>query len=95
LNLETNKRVGIKTAQRLLQMFRHAQGRAKGEHKDAKASPSGDTGESVAPSGNIPVQVPQVRGDVEFYPSVLTKGPQAERALNLAVAEMYIQGVST
>ena len=33
--------------------------------------------------------------EVSFYPSALTKGPQVERALNLAVAEMYIQGVST
>ena len=45
--------------------------------------------------GDVPVQVPQVRGDVEFYPSALTKGPQTERALMLAVAEMYINGVST
>ena len=45
--------------------------------------------------GEIPVKVPQVRGEVNFYPSALTKGPQVERALNLAVAEMYIQGVST
>ena len=45
--------------------------------------------------GDIPLQVPQVRGDVSFYPSALTRGPQTERALNLAVAEMYIQGVST
>lgn len=45
--------------------------------------------------GDIPVQVPQVRGEVSFYPSALTKGPQVERALNLAVAEMYVQGVST
>ena len=45
--------------------------------------------------GDIPVNVPQVRGEVSFYPSALTKGPQVERALNLAVAEMYVQGVST
>ncbi|MFP3938114.1 MAG: IS256 family transposase [Phycisphaerae bacterium] len=45
--------------------------------------------------GEIPVRIPQVRGDVSFYPSALTKGPQVERALNLAVAEMYVQGVST
>ncbi|MDP6719535.1 MAG: IS256 family transposase [Pirellulaceae bacterium] len=45
--------------------------------------------------GDIPLKVPQVRGEVSFYPSALTKGPQTERALNLAVAEMYIQGVST
>ena len=45
--------------------------------------------------GEIPVDIPQVRGDVSFYPSALAKGPQTERALNLAVAEMYVQGVST
>jgi len=45
--------------------------------------------------GDIPLEVPQVRGEVSFYPSALTKGPQVERALNLAVAEMYVQGVST
>lgn len=45
--------------------------------------------------GDIPLAIPQVRGEVSFYPSALTKGPQTERALNLAVAEMYIQGVST
>ncbi len=45
--------------------------------------------------GDVAVQVPQVRGDVEFYPSALTKGPQTERALMLAVAEMYVNGVST
>lgn len=45
--------------------------------------------------GDIPVQVPQVRGEVDFFPSALTKGPQVERALYAAVAEMYLQGVST
>lgn len=45
--------------------------------------------------GDVPLRVPQVRGDVSFYPSALTKGSQTERALTLAVAEMYIQGVST
>jgi len=36
-----------------------------------------------------------VRGDVHFYPSVLEKGLRSERALKLAMAEMYINGVST
>jgi putative transposase len=44
--------------------------------------------------GPIPVEVPQTRG-VEFYPSALEKGVRSERALKLAVAEMYVQGVST
>ena len=38
--------------------------------------------------------MPQTRG-VEFYPSVLERGVRSERALKLALAEMYVQGVST
>lgn len=45
--------------------------------------------------GDIEFSIPQVRGDVEFYPSCLEKGLKSERALNMAIAEMYIQGVST
>jgi len=39
--------------------------------------------------------VPQVRGGVQFYPSALEKGCRSERTLKLAIAEMYVQGVST
>ncbi|HVX56822.1 MAG TPA: IS256 family transposase [Candidatus Saccharimonadales bacterium] len=45
--------------------------------------------------GPIQFQVPQVRGGLEFYPSALEKGVRSEQALKLALAEMYIQGVST
>lgn len=45
--------------------------------------------------GELPLQVPQVRGDVSFYPSVLERGLRSERALTIAMAEMYVQGVST
>jgi len=45
--------------------------------------------------GKLALQVPQVRGDVQFYPSVLEKGLRSERALKLAMAEMYVNGVST
>ncbi len=44
--------------------------------------------------GQLRVNVPQTR-DVEFYPSALERGERSERALKLAVAEMYVQGVST
>jgi transposase-like protein len=44
--------------------------------------------------GAIDVQVPQARG-IDSYPSALEKGARGERALKLAVAEMYAQGVST
>ncbi|HEV2324041.1 MAG TPA: IS256 family transposase [Terracidiphilus sp.] len=45
--------------------------------------------------GPLALQVPQVRGEVEFYPSALERGVRSERALKLAVAEMYVRGVST
>ena len=45
--------------------------------------------------GKLSVNVPQVRGGVQFYPSALEKGCRSERALKLAIAEMYVQGVST
>jgi transposase-like protein len=44
--------------------------------------------------GKLELQVPQTR-DVEFYPKSLERGVRSERALKLAVAEMYVQGVST
>lgn len=44
--------------------------------------------------GTLKVQIPQVRG-LKFYPKSLEKGERSERALKLAVAEMYVQGVST
>lgn len=44
--------------------------------------------------GSLRVQIPQVRG-LSFYPRCLDKGERSEKALKLAVAEMYVQGVST
>jgi transposase-like protein len=44
--------------------------------------------------GRLELAVPKARG-VEFYPSALERGTRSERALALAVAEMYLQGVST
>ena len=49
--------------------------------------------------GELRLAVPKVRGlarDVEpFYPNALERGLRSERALMLAVAEMYVNGVST
>jgi len=46
--------------------------------------------------GKLSLLVPQVRGENGgFYPSVLEKGLRSERALTVAMAEMYVQGVST
>jgi putative transposase len=44
--------------------------------------------------GSIELAVPQVRG-ASFYPRALERGSRSERALCLALAEMYVQGVST
>lgn len=45
--------------------------------------------------GQIELCVPQVRDGIDFYPSALEKGVRSEQALLLAMAEMYVQGVST
>lgn len=44
--------------------------------------------------GPLNLQVPQVRG-ASFYPKALERGSRSEKALRLALAEMYVQGVST
>jgi len=44
--------------------------------------------------GALELKVPQTR-ESEFYPQSLEKGLRSERALLLAIAEMYVQGVST
>lgn len=44
--------------------------------------------------GPLELAVPQVRG-AAFYPQVLERGSRSEKALRLALAEMYVQGVST
>jgi len=49
--------------------------------------------------GELELSIPKVR-DVRddsgpFYPRALERGERSERALKLAVAEMYVQGVST
>jgi len=44
--------------------------------------------------GDITFAVPQVR-EGGYYPEALEKGLRSERALTIALAEMYVQGVST
>ena len=44
--------------------------------------------------GALELRVPQTRG-VSFYPTALERGQRSERALKLAIAEMYVQGVTT
>ena len=44
--------------------------------------------------GTVDLAIPQTR-DCEFYPHSLERGLRSERALKVALAEMYVQGVST
>ena len=44
--------------------------------------------------GEVTFDIPQVR-EGGFYPEALEKGLRSERAFTLALAEMYVQGVST
>jgi transposase-like protein len=49
--------------------------------------------------GRLDLAVPQTRGlepgAEPFYPTALERGVRSERALKVAIAEMYVQGVST
>ena len=46
--------------------------------------------------GELALRVPRTRGcDEPFYPRSLERGERSERALKLAVAQMYVEGVST
>jgi putative transposase len=50
--------------------------------------------------GQVDLRIPQTRGYHDengrpFYPRSLERGVRSERAMTLAVAEMYVQGVST
>ena len=51
-------------------------------------------------AGLLDLQIPQVRAcpdgaPISFYPKSLERGLRSERAFKLAIAEMYLQGVST
>jgi transposase-like protein len=45
--------------------------------------------------GELALQIPQVRGCEPYHPSMFAKWQRSERALLVACAEMYFQGVST
>ena len=48
------------------------------------------------PAGTVTLQVPKTADhDAPFYPQALERGRRSCRAVMLAVAEMYIKGVST
>jgi transposase-like protein len=48
--------------------------------------------------GELPLQIPQMRDYADqhgrpFYPNALARGIRSERAVTLAIAEMYVSGV--
>ena len=47
------------------------------------------------PVGALCLDIPQVRGDIEFYPTSLGRYSRTDKALLITMAEMYVQGVST
>lgn len=44
--------------------------------------------------GELELAIPQVRG-LGFYPQTIEKGSRSEKALKLAIAQMYLEGVPT
>lgn len=44
--------------------------------------------------GKLPLQIPQTRAS-DFYPTCIERGMRSERALKIAIAQMYFQGIST
>ena len=67
----------------------------RGEARDGQAN--GFKPRSLQTSfGKLALSVPQVRGSSEpFQTSLFEKGDRTDRALKVAIAEMYLQGVST
>ena len=85
MQIERQKHLGAAPHERTEERMGHANG-----YKDKTLSTR---------LGQITVAVPQVR-EVNgqgggFYPQSLERGTRSERALKLALAEMYVQGVST
>lgn len=80
MQIERQKHIGAASHERTEERTGHANG-----YKDKTLATR---------IGQITVAVPQVR-EGGFYPQSLERGTRSERALKLALAEMYVQGVST
>ena len=78
--VERSEFLGAEPYERTSQRRGHANG-----YKDKKISTR---------VGELRLKIPQVRG-LSFYPQSLEKGCRSEKALKLAIAEMYVMGVST
>lgn len=80
MKIERNEAIGAEPYERTANRHGHANG-----YKDKTIN----TG-----IGKITLDIPQARG-MSFFPQSLEKGMRSERALKLAIAEMYVTGVST
>ena len=80
MGLERSEFLGAEPYERTSQRRGHANG-----YKDKKIATR---------VGELRLKIPQVRG-LSFYPQSLEKGCRSEKALKLAIAEMYVMGVST
>lgn len=79
----------------LLERQKHLQARPYERTEERQAPANGFKDKTLTTRmGRLTVAVPQVR-EGGFYPSALEKGLRSERALKLALAEMYVQGVAT
>jgi transposase-like protein len=80
MQIERQKHLGVGPYERSVERQGHANG-FKPKTVNTRIAP-------------ITFDIPQVR-ESGFYPRALEKGLRSERALTLALAEMYVQGVST
>lgn len=79
----------------LIERERHLKAQAYERNEERSGYANGFKPKTVKTRvGALQFNVPQVR-DSSFYPSCLEKGLRSERALRIAIAEMYLQGVST
>ena len=63
--------------------------------EERRDNANGFKGKTVATRvGHLKLKIPQVR-NLSFYPKSLERGCRSEKALKLAIAEMYVKGVST
>jgi len=78
-----------------LERSRHIQAKPYERHASRQDYSNGFKDKVLSTSvGKLSLKVPQVRQS-DFYPSCLEKGSRTDRALLLALAEMYVQGTST
>lgn len=78
-----------------IERSRHLHAKPYERNKDRRGYANGYKSKTMHTRvGEVNLAIPQTRG-TDFYPKSLERGLRSERALKLALAEMYVQGVST